>query len=168
MKKTGFFYSINSKNTSKVAEQIFERLKDVKPEIINAETVTEEQFMNFDNYILGVSTWFDGELPNYWDEFGPALEDLQLKGKKFALFGLGDQVNYPENFVDAIGILAQLIESRGGNIIGLTSAADYTFEHSKALRDGKLLGLAVDTKNQASQTGTRISKWIEQLKKEFS
>ena len=168
MKKTALIYSVNSKNTSQVAQQILDHLKDVKLEIINAETLTEEQFLAYDNYILGVSTWFDGELPNYWDEFGPAMEDLNLKQKNFAIFGLGDQVNYPENFVDAVGILAGMIENSGGKIVGLTSSKEYKFEHSKALRDEKLLGLAIDTKNQSPLTIPRITKWIEQLKKEFS
>lgn len=47
--------------------------------------------------IVGASTWFDGELPTYWDELVPELESLDLKGKKVAIFGLGDQKNYPDN-----------------------------------------------------------------------
>jgi flavodoxin I len=41
------------------------------------------------NIILGVPTWFDGELPNYWDEFVPALEDMDLKGKEVCLVWAG-------------------------------------------------------------------------------
>jgi flavodoxin I len=47
--------------------------------------LTEKTFLSYDNLILGVPTWFDGELPNYWDEFVPALEDLDLKGKTVAI-----------------------------------------------------------------------------------
>ncbi|HCC30402.1 MAG TPA: flavodoxin, partial [Marinilabiliales bacterium] len=75
-------------------------------------------FHDYENFILGVPTWFDGELPNYWDEFIPELEEADLKGKTFALYGAGDQKGYPENFVDAMGILAELLEKRGGKIIG--------------------------------------------------
>ena len=167
MKKIGIFYSLNSKSTSKVAEQIIEALKGNKFEIINAETVTKEQFLSFDNYILGVSTWFDGELPNYWDEFGPVLETLDLTAKRFAIFGLGDQVNYPENFVDAMGILSELIEQQHGTIVGNTSVEGYTFEQSRALRNGKMVGLVIDTKNQAAKTNERVLNWVKQLLIEF-
>src|SRR5208283_642869 len=107
---------------------------------INAELVTEKEFLAYDHYILGVPTWFDGELPTYWDEFGPAIEDMDLNGKKFAIFGLGDQKGYPENYNDALGIMGNLLESRGGKLVGLTSAEGYIYEHSKALRGSDFLG----------------------------
>jgi flavodoxin I len=168
MKKIGLFYSFNTNKTSKVAERILEELKGSDVEAVNAETVTEADFLKYNNLILGVPTWFDGELPNYWDEFVPALEDMDLKNKKIALYGLGDQVEYPENFIDAVGIMAALLESRGAKIVGHTSTEGYTFEKSVALKDGKFLGLAIDFENQAAKNKERVKKWVEQLKTEFS
>jgi len=167
MKKIGLFYSFNTNKTTKVAELILEELKGESVEAINAETINEEQFLAYDNYILGVPTWFDGELPNYWDEFVPAMESLNLKNKKFAIFGLGDQVGYPENFIDAVGIMAGILESRGAKIVGHTSTEGYTFESSHAIIEGKFIGLAIDFENQAKKNKDRVNKWIEQLKKEF-
>ena len=66
--------------------------------------------------IVGASTWFDGELPTYWDELVPELESLDLKGKKVAIFGLGDQKNYPDNFVDGMGILADAFQKAGAGV----------------------------------------------------
>ena len=167
MNKVGLFYSFNSNKTSKVAERILEEFNDSPVEAVNAETVTEQHFLSYKNFILGVPTWFDGELPNYWDEFVPAIEDMNLKGKKFALYGLGDQKGYPENFIDAVGIMAELLESRGGTLVGLTSPDGYNFESSRALRDSKFLGLAIDFENQATKNKERVKSWVEQLKKEF-
>ena len=166
--KIGLIYSFNTIKTSKNAEKIKKAFgKDFDIEMVNVEEIDEKAFLSFDNMLLGVPTWFDGELPNYWDEFMPAIEQLKLKGKKVALFGLGDQVGYPENFVDAIGLLAIALEERGAKVIGLTSPEGYTFEHSVALRDGKFLGLPLDIENQAALTDERIKAWVEQLKKEF-
>lgn len=167
MEKTGLFYNFSSRKTTKIAEQILEEMKDSQIEAVNAGNLTEEQFLSFNNLILGVPTWFDGELPLYWDEFGPALEDMDLSDKRVALFGLGDQENYPENFLDAVGILAELLESRGAKIVGMTSTEGYAFESSKAVRDGKFLGLAIDMDNQGSQVKDRIKNWIKQLRTEF-
>jgi len=167
MKKIGLVYSFNGNKTSQVAKRIIEEMKDVPIEAINAETLSEEQFLAFDNLILGVPTWFDGELPNYWDEFGPAIEDLDLKGKCFALYGLGDQVNYSENFLDAVGIMAELLKSRGAKIIGLTSTKGYSFESSKAVTGEKFLGLGIDFENQANKNKERIKLWMKQLQNEF-
>ncbi|RZT93458.1 flavodoxin I [Ancylomarina subtilis] len=166
--KIGLIYSFNTIKTSKNAEKIKKAFgKDFDIEMVNVEEIDEKSFLSFDNMLLGVPTWFDGELPNYWDEFMPAIEQLKLKGKKVALFGLGDQVGYPENFVDAIGLLAIALEERGAKVIGLTSPEGYTFERSVALRDGKFLGLPLDIENQAALTDERIKAWVEQLKKEF-
>ncbi len=167
MKKIGLFYSFKSKNNAKIAEYILNEFKDSQIETIDAENVNEEQFLAYSNLIMGVPTWFDGELPNYWDEFIPALEELNLHDKKIAIYGLGDQVGYPENFLDAVGIMAELLESRGAAIVGKTSIVGYQFEKSKALQQDKFLGLAIDFENQENLNKERVTNWAKQLKSEF-
>jgi flavodoxin I len=167
MKKIGLFYSFNTKKTSKIAEKIKEAFTDAEIDMVNVEAVTSEQFMSYDNLICGVPTWFDGELPNYWDEFVPDLEDINLNGKTVALFGLGDQKGYPENFLDGVGILGEILETQGARLAGFTPIQGYTFESSKAVRGDKFMGLAIDFENQSSLTDERISYWINQLKAEF-
>ena len=168
MKKIGLFYSFNTNKTAKNAEKIKKAFGSYAEVVsVNVEEIDEDTFLSYDNMVLGVPTWFDGELPNYWDEFMPAIEDLKLKGKTVALFGLGDQVGYPENFVDAIGILAIALEERGAKVIGATSSEGYKYERSAALRDDKFLGLALDIENQAALSPERIEAWVEQLKTEF-
>ncbi len=165
-KKTGLFYSYNSHKTKIVAEKIAEEF-GAAIESVNAETITEEEFLKYDTVIMGVPTWFDGELPNYWDEFVPAIEDMDLKGKKFAIFGLGDQKGYPENFGDAVGLMANLLIQRGATVVGETSIEGYTYESSKALRNNKFIGLILDQENQARLTPDRVKSWIKEVKKEF-
>lgn len=167
MKKTALFYSFNTGKSAKAGEKIAKILgKDV--DVINAENVTEDNFLKYDNFILSCPTWFDGELPNYWDEFVPALEELDLKGKRAAIFGAGDQKGYPENFVDAVGIMAEILRQQGVEIVGYTSAAEYSFESSKALEGDRFCGLALDFENQAKLNDKRINEWCEQLKKELN
>ncbi|MBN1188061.1 MAG: flavodoxin [Bacteroidales bacterium] len=167
MKKTAIIYSFNSVKSAKIAEKIQAAFNDKAIKMINAEDISEKEFLAYDNYVLGVPTWFDGELPNYWDEFVPALEDMKLKGKTFALYGLGDQKGYPENFLDAVGILGDILEQQGGRLVGFTSINEYTFESSKALRGDKFMGLAIDFENQGKMNNERVKSWVEQLKKEF-
>lgn len=167
MKKIGLFYGTSTTKTAAVAKKIKAAFEDDKVDIIPVENVWEKDFKEFDNIIVGVSTWFDGELPTYWDEVRPELESLNLKGKKVAVFGLGDQKKYPENFVDGMGILAETFEAAGATLIGLTSTEGYTFEHSRAVRDGKFVGLVIDFENQQSKTDERVKNWVEELKKKF-
>ncbi|MDO9040362.1 MAG: flavodoxin [Bacteroidota bacterium] len=168
MSKTGIFYSFNSKKTAKAAEKIIEEFgADFKIVPVNAEELTEELFLSFTNLILGVPTWFDGELPNYWDEFVPALEDLDLKGKTIAIYGLGNQVEYPENFGDAVGIMVNLVKERGAKVIGSTDTKGYTYESSKAEVDGKFVGLILDQETQPRLSKERITNWVTDLKTQF-
>jgi flavodoxin I len=167
MKKIGLFYSYNTKNTSKAAKLILDAFEAKNIEPHNIEEVSEEEFNQFSNYILGVPTWFDGELPNYWDEFLPALEDLDLNGKTFALYGAGNQKQYSENFVDAIGIMAEELENLGGKLIGFVPNEGYSFEQSLALRANQFVGLPLDFDTQPKLVKPRIENWVKQLKKEF-
>jgi flavodoxin I len=93
---------------------------------------------------------------------------LELTGKKIALFGLGDQKGYPENFLDGVGIMAGILETQGATLVGFTSSEGYEFESSKALRNDLFMGLAIDYENQGSMNNERVAAWVEQLKKEFA
>lgn len=166
MKKTGIFYSFNTHKTAQVANKI-KALLEGDPDEINVEKATDDQLMAYDNYILGVPTWFDGELPNYWDELVPAIEDMDFSGKTFAIFGNGDQKNYPENFGDGVGIMAEIIEKQSGKVIGYTDTDGYEFEQSRALRDGKFVGLLLDFENQANKNNERIKKWVKQIARQM-
>lgn len=166
MKKIGLFYKTDSDKTALVAKKIQQEFGNTI-EIVPVEDAWEKTFETYDNLIIGTSTWFDGELPTYWDEMLPELKSLNLKNKKVAVFGLGDQVNYPENFVDGIGIMAEVLKDAGATLVGFTSPKEYQFERSRALKNNKLLGLAIDLENQGDQTDKRVKEWSEQLKKEF-
>jgi flavodoxin I len=167
MKKIGIFYSFRSHKTKQQVKKIIKHLGEKNVEEVNIDNAGHKDFEKFDNYIFAVPTWFDGELPYYWDEFLPTVEDDSLKGKKFALFGGGDQKGYPENFVDGLGIMAEFIEKRGGKIVGFTSTEGYTFEFSRARRGDQFVGLALDIENQAALTDQRIEKWVADIKKAF-
>jgi len=167
MKKIGLFYGTSTTKTAAIAEKIKEAFGSVKIDVIPVEDAWGKDFEGYDNIIVGASTWFDGELPSYWDEVKPELESLNMKDKKVAIFGLGDQVKYPENFIDGIGILAETFGSVGAKVVGFTSVEGYNFENSRARRGNQFVGLAIDTENQSKLTDERVMNWVEQLKKEF-
>ena len=168
MEKIGLFYSFRSTKTKQQASRMVKALGEDVVELVDLDTVDAATFLKFSNYILAVPTWFDGELPNYWDEFIPAIEDESFTGKSFAIFGGGDQKGYPENFVDGIGIMAEFIEERSGKVVGHTSTDGYKFESSRACRGNEFVGFALDIENQAALTHERIDAWIEKLKTEFN
>lgn len=167
MKKIGLFYGTSTKKTAHIAKEIVQTYGENLIDTIPVEDAWKKDFEEYNYIIVGVATWFDGELPTYWDEVKPELETLRLRGKKVAIFGLGDQVKYPDNFVDGMGILADVFEQAGAEVVGFTSAKDYSFNHSRAQRGDKFLGLVIDVENQSDKTARRIKDWVATLKKEF-
>ena len=67
-----------------------------------------------------------------------------------------------------MGMVADMAESRGCTRIGETSVEGYEFEYSRAARDGKFVGLAIDNENQRHLTDARVVAWVEQLKREIA
>ena len=167
MKKIGLFYGKMTVKTAEVAKKIQEAFGDVKIDLVPIENAWKKDFESHDSLIIGTATWFDGEIPDYWDEIMPELNMLSLKGKKVAIFGLGNQVDYPDNFVDGIGILAEDFEATGAKLVGFTSTEGYKFNQSRAQEGDHFKGLVLDIENQPDKTDERIKKWVEDLKKEF-
>lgn len=167
MKKIGLFYCAG-RATAVIVEKIQTELGNSSVKLIPIETAQKSDFEAYDNMIMGVSTWFDGELPACWDEIVPELKTVDMQKKRIAIFGLGDQQNYPQNFVDGIGILADIVKAKGAKLVGLTSTEGYVFSKSTAVIGDRFLGLALDVDNQSDKTDVRIKKWVEQLKNEFA
>jgi len=90
-----------------------------------------------------------------------------LKGKPFGLYGLGNQVLYPNHFVDGMAFLKEIFEKHGAVLKGLWPVDGYDFEDSESVENGMFFGLALDFDTQDELTDDRISKWVAQLRKEF-
>ena len=90
-----------------------------------------------------------------------------MKGKRVALFGLGDQVNYPDNLADGLGLLGDAFEKAGASLVGFTPTKDYSFNRSKALRGNEWCGLVLDFENQSEMTDGRIKAWCDRLRAEL-
>ena len=119
--------------------------------------------------LFGIPTWDYGELQEDWEDIWEALDELDLEGKPVALFGLGDQIGYPEWFLDAMGYLHTKVVNQGGRPCGYWPVEGYEFEESQALSaDGKkFVGLALDEENEFDLSEARIDQWCQQILQEF-
>lgn len=168
MSKIGLFYGSTTGNTEAAAESIQKALGGESMVTLHEiSRVQPEDFSPYDCLIIGASTWNVGELQDDWDGFFPELDSVDFSGKKVAYFGTGDQVGYADNFQDAIGILEEKISEQGGTTVGYWPTDGYDHDASRAERDGKFVGLALDEDNQSDRTEDRIQAWVAQLKQEF-
>jgi len=154
-------YGSDGGTTRKIANKIGAKLSAKVLDIKKAETTDLE---DAGLLILGCPTYADGELQSDWLEHLGKLEEANLSGCRVAVFGLGDQENYPASFVDAIGILHDIAAERGATMLGYTSPEGFDFTGSAALRDGQIVGLAIDEDNQSRQSDARINAWLNQIK----
>ena len=137
-------------------------------EVTTVADLTPEDW-EYDNFILGIPTWYDGELQSDWEVYFEKFKTIDFTGKRVAIFGLGDQLGYDEWFCDGIGILGKVVIESGGKLVGYTQKDDsYDFDTSLALADDSTFyGLAIDEDNQPELTQERLKKWVVQIKHEF-
>jgi len=162
---TALFYASSTGNSEEIANKIAEELGEI--EVFDLSNTDIEKINDYEKVILGGSTWGDGELNDDWEEAWDSFKALKLADKTVALFGLGDQDGYPDEFCSALGIIYEQVTDNGANVIGFTSSEDYDFDDSKAQVDGKFVGLVIDEDNQDDLTDERIKNWAENIKDEI-
>ncbi|NJL02157.1 MAG: flavodoxin FldA [Spirulinaceae cyanobacterium SM2_1_0] len=168
MAKIGIFFGTQTGNTENLAEQIQQALGgDAVADLKDVADAEPSDLADYEFLVIGCPTWNIGELQSDWEGLYDQLDDIDFSGKKVAYFGPGDQIGYAENFQDALGILEEKISSLGGKTVGYWPADGYDFSESKALRNGKFVGLALDEDNQSELTDGRIATWTSQLKQEL-
>lgn len=176
MSRIGLFFASSTGNTRRIAKVIKKRFDDdTMADALNVNKASSELVAGYTHLIFGTSTLGGGQLPGLstdcmgggWEEFLPELADVDFSGKTVALFGLGDQAKYPDEFVDALGIIYEFVTLRGAKVVGRWPAEDYDFISSKALVDDEFIGLVLDQENQKIQTDARLESWLKLISPEF-
>ncbi|OUS24343.1 flavodoxin [Thalassotalea sp. 42_200_T64] len=168
MATVGLFFGSDTGNTEAVAKMIQKKLGKKNVDVKDIAKSSKEDIAEFDLLILGIPTWYYGENQCDWDDFLPELEEIDFNDKLIAIFGLGDQEDYAEYFVDAMCPLRDICEAKGAIVVGQWSTDGYEFEASKALVDeDNFIGLALDEDRQPELTEARVDGWIEQLNEEM-
>ena len=158
--KIGLIYGSDTGYTDQVSNGIKSYFENFDITLHEIHLIDEKTILMYDFLIFGVPTWNIGELQSDWDYYFEEFKKINFSGKLIAIFGLGDQIGYEDNFVDGIGILAKEIIKNNGKIIGEWSSKGYEFKKSKGLKDeNNFYGLAIDEDNQYDQTEERIKKW---------
>ena len=104
--------------TEEAAKAIKAELGPLVEDIREVSDVPAADFGVYDVVIIGCPTWNVGELQEDWEDKLPELEGVDFSGRKVALFGCGDSIGYPDTFQDAMGIIWNKLEARGGALVG--------------------------------------------------
>ncbi|TRX64276.1 flavodoxin [Carboxylicivirga sp. M1479] len=172
MSKIGIFYGPQLGSVEKVAHVIESKFGADKVELIAVKNISETELNRFDKVIFGMSTigktnWDSDYKDTDWDVFATLIEKANWDDKKVAMYCLGDHVQYPQHFVDALGWVYERLKNTSAEVVGFCSTEGYVYEESEGLKDGHFLGLPVDEDNEADKTAVRVENWINRLVNEF-
>jgi flavodoxin I len=171
MKKIGLFYWPTGGNVETCAKKIAAQLTGYATDVYSLDAIKKLDLPFYDLVIVGGSTvgadiWENAADNNLWFDFFARLEGARLDGKPVAIFGLGDQVLYPDNFVDGMKVIKNEFDRVGAKLVGRWPTDGYDFTGSEAVEDGKFLGLALDEDQQPELTDQRVEQWVKQIVKE--
>lgn len=176
MDSIGIFFGTDSGTTRLIAKKIARALKKriddhLVGRPINVNRATPEELSAYHALIIGTPTYGEGSLPGKqsrnneesWLEFLPKLKGIDFSGKRVALYGLGDQEEYPETFLDAMQDLYDFFTGAGAEVIGTTSLEGFEFKKSRAIDGDHFIGLALDQHLQHLLTDQRIENWLDEV-----
>lgn len=172
MEKIALIFWPEEGNVERIADALcneFAGGQVVKLPVVKADKDVMNRYNHFifGGSTVGAETWREASDSNKWNEFFLMLDDIDISGKKVAFYGLGDQILYPQHFVDGLGVFEEEFSKRGVKIAGRWPDEGYEYTESEGIGDGYFFGLALDEDNESDLSPQRISEWVKQVKKEF-
>lgn len=168
MASVGIYFGSDTGNTEHVAKLIQKELGKNLIDVHDIAKSTKEEIAEYDLLLFGIPTWYYGEAQCDWDDFFPELEQVDFEGKLYAVFGCGDQEDYAEYFLDAMGMVRDIVDAKGGILMGLWPTEGYDFVASKGLADDdNFVGLGIDEDRQPELTEQRVKAWCAQINEEM-
>jgi len=164
-KKIALVFGPEGGNTERVAKLVATKIGIDKCILIPVKKADEKTISQYDSIIIGGSTigahnWSTPNSSKDWDEFLPKFKKINFEGKTVAIFGLGDHLAYPGNFVDGMRIIYDALVENKAIILGQCDTEDYEFHESQAIVNGKFVGLPIDEDYEEELTEERVEKWL--------
>lgn len=115
--RIGIFYCGRTGNTALIAKRLAELVSTAR--LYPIADAVRADLEAYDLLILGTSSWHDegDRLQSDWNDAYDCLREARLEGKKVALYGLGDQICYPDAFVDGMKALHDLAVAAGAALL---------------------------------------------------
>lgn len=117
MKKVIVVYASMSGNTEKIADIIIEKLKEFQFIIEKREMDYCEaaELLAYDGILIGSYTYGDGDIPFEAEAFFEELSQMNLSGKRAAVFGSGDSAY--SIFCGAVSVFEKQLKDAGAKIV---------------------------------------------------
>lgn len=142
MTKVIIVYASLTGNTEEMSEIIESGVKEADIEVVRQDAYDAKaaDLLKYDGIIIGAYTWGDGELPDEFLDFYEELEELDLSGKKAAVFGSGD-TSYP-HYCGAVDIIENKLRELGADIVHESLKFEYNASNEE-LQQGRKIGYEI-------------------------
>ncbi|MFA6402469.1 MAG: flavodoxin [Salinivirgaceae bacterium] len=163
--KIAVLYGPVGGNTERIAKLIANKIGIEKIVLIPVKEANKDSLSEYKSLIIGGSTigthtWSHKNTSSDWDQFMPTFKTIDFTGKKVAIFGLGDQLAYTNNFVDDMRTFYNVLVENGATVIGQWPTEGYEFNESAAIVDGKFVGLPLNEDHEEELSDSRIESWL--------
>lgn len=112
-------YASMTGNTELMAEAMVDYLEtlgyEVTTKTFDFDPITPEELLGYDGILIGTHTWDDGELPYEVEDFYEELDDVDLTGKKFGIFGSAD--SFYDSYGGAVDLLWDRLHQLGAMLV---------------------------------------------------
>ena len=167
----GIYFATTTGKTEDIAERLHGLLSSAEEPKDISDVDDLSELTGHDGVICGIPTWNTGadseRSGTAWDSLLEDIGELELSGKKVAIFGLGDSSTYTENYCDAMEELHRYFKDAGASMVGYVNKSDYTFDESKSVVGEQFCGLPLDEDSESDMTDERLASWAEKLKAEM-
>ena len=162
--KPGIFYGTSTGTTEKVAKLIAQAVGAADTDVYDVAKTSPSTVGDYDLIILGAPTYGSGDVQDDMADFLDGVRVLDLKGKKAAVFGCGDE-SMGSTFCSGVEEIYKALKDTGTTMVGEYNTFPYRFESSAAVpvQGGEAVGLLVDDVNEPDKTETRVKDWVKTL-----
>src|SRR5699024_12500689 len=119
MSKILMVYVSRTGNTELMAEIMVDYLKNQKHEVVTKtfdfDWIEPEELLRYDAVLVGTHTWDDGEMPYEVEDFYEDVEEVDLTGIVFGVFGSGD--SFYDIFGGAVDLIGDRLEKLGADVL---------------------------------------------------
>lgn len=107
-------------NTELMAEAMVAYLKNthhyqVVTKTFDFDPIDVEELLAYDAVLIGTHTWDDGELPYEVEDFYEELDDVDVKGRIFGVFGSAD--SFYDTYGGAVDLLGDHLNNLGAMLV---------------------------------------------------
>lgn len=129
-------YASTSGNTEMMADVIASYLSQQGHHVVvksfDFDRIDIEEIPKYDAVFIGTYTWDDGEMPYEVEDFYEEVEDVDINGKTFGVFGSAD--SFYDTYGLAIDLMADRLIHLGANVYSERLKVDLTPTDSDVLR----------------------------------